>query len=632
MKWSGFSLNNQPIRYKLIIHFLLIGILPAIGLGVLIDWTASRIIERQVNDYTIQMIGKVNDSLEHYVENVQNMSYLISFDPNVDKFMEHGTYDEMAIRTFMTGFTTLHTEVAGIVIVNDKGNYISNEMYVRSTKSLMEEDWYKQAVQSKGIFRIIGHPSGRNLASHVDYKDSEVVSFVRAVVDPITQEVKGVIMIDLKLRVFSETVKDVRLGKSGYLMVVDDSGDTIYAPNHPLLQTLPEPLAEDGTAPASSGMYSAKVDGRSLQFIYRTSSFTNWMTVGVFPSGEPVSEMREIRFYVVSFAFFVCLLGIMASYYLSHSMSRPIGQLMSFMQKAESGDLTIRYWGDRQDEVGKLGRSFNLMLAQINRLIILTELQERQKREAELRSLQAHIKPHFLYNTLDTIQWMARRRNADDVADVVGSLSKLFRIGLNRGSDMIPLAEEFEHIRSYMNIQQTRYSGKISFTVSLDPAVANLYVLKLMLQPLVENAIYHGVKERRGPGVIEVSAKEEDGAVLLRVADDGAGIPPDKLARLMSKLESVSSEDGSPDGIGVQREISDMNADKPPADVLLGSSSQGGGSHSSGGEGGSGYGMMNVQARVRIAFGDSYGVKIESQVGQGTIVSIRHPIIRHLDK
>ncbi|MBD3922609.1 sensor histidine kinase [Paenibacillus sp. PR3] len=631
MKWSGFSLNNQPIRYKLVIHFLLIGILPAIGLGVLIDWTASRIIERQVNDYTIQMIGKVNDNLEHYVENAQNMTYLISFDPNVDQFMEHGKYDEMAIRTFMTGFTTLHTEVASIVIANDKGSYISNEMYVRSTKSLTEDDWYKQGVQSKGIFRIIGHPSGRNLASHVDYKDSEVVSFVRAVVDPITQDVKGVIMIDLKLRVFAETVKDVRLGKSGYLMVVDDSGDTIYAPDHPLLQTLPEPPAENGIAPASSGTYSAKVDGRSLQFIYRTSPFTNWMTVGVFPSDEPVSEMREIRFYVISFAFLVCLLGITASYYLSHSMSRPIGQLMSFMQKAESGDLTIRYWGDRQDEVGKLGRSFNLMLAQINRLITLTELQERQKREAELRSLQAHIKPHFLYNTLDTIQWMARRRNADDVADVVGSLSKLFRIGLNRGSDMIPLAEEFEHISSYMNIQQTRYSGKISFTVSLDPAVADLYVLKLMLQPIVENAIYHGVKERRGPGVIDVSAKEEDGAVLLRVADDGAGIPPDKLARLLSKLESISSEGGSPDGIGIQRETYGKNADKPAADVLLGGSSQGGGS-SSGGEGGSGYGMMNVQARVRIAFGDIYGVKIESQVGQGTVVTIRHPIIRYLDK
>ena len=316
---------------------------------------------------------------------------------------------------------------------------------------------------------------------------------------------------------------------------------------------------------------------------------------------------------------------------------------MSFMQKAESGDLTIRYWGNRQDEVGKLGRSFNTMLTQINRLITLTEVQERQKREAELRSLQAHIKPHFLYNTLDTIQWMARRRGADDVADVVGSLSKLFRIGLNRGSDMIPLAEEFEHISSYMNIQQTRYSGKISFRLSLDPAAGQLYVLKLMLQPLVENAIYHGIKERRGPGVIEVYAAEKDGVVLLRVSDDGIGITPERLEWLRRKLEVERAQ-------GLYADITGGNSDAGPGGAsfasaagnreevqaepvsLAGGSPRKLGTSSSGSEGGSGYGILNVQARVKVAFGDKYGVFIDSEAGIGTVVTILHPVIRHLKR
>ena len=146
------------------------------------------------------------------------------------------------------------------------------------------------------------------------------MSLVRAVVDPKTQRAKGVIMIDLKLRIIAETVKDVRLGKSGYLMVVDERGGAIYAPAHPLLQMLPEQMDGDGTAAAGYGMYSAKMDGRSLQLIYRTSPFTNWTTVGVFPSDETVSEMREIRFYVISFVFLVCMLGLAASYHLSHSM------------------------------------------------------------------------------------------------------------------------------------------------------------------------------------------------------------------------------------------------------------------------------------------------------------------------
>ena len=141
---------------------------------------------------------------------------------------------------------------------------------------------------------------------------------------------------------------------------------------------------------------------------------------------------------MICFLFVVCLFGVAASYTLSQSISRPIWQLMSFMQKAESGDLTTRYWGNRQDEVGMLGRSFNRMLLQIRKLMKLSELRERQKREAELRSLQAHIKPHFLYNTLDTIHWMARKKGADDVSDLVESLSRLFRIGLSKGMISFP--------------------------------------------------------------------------------------------------------------------------------------------------------------------------------------------------
>ncbi|GJM69010.1 hypothetical protein HMSSN036_12260 [Paenibacillus macerans] len=402
-----FTLNNLPIRYKLIVHFLLISILPSIGLGLLTNWTVDRIIERQITDNTLQLIGKVNKSLETYVENLQNMTYFISFNPEVLRFLEgQSEADHFEIRKFLQGFTTLYSEVAGILVVNSQGDYISNEMYARTPEKLTAEDWYKEAVRSKGIFKVIGHPHQRNVTTHVSYKDSEVVSAVRAILDPDTQQVKGVVLIDLKLRVIAETAQDVRLGKTGYLTVLDQEGQPIYAPPEPYTDRIPlERMNLEG-----SGTYSAWAGGRDLQFIYRVSPFTGWTTVGVFTMKESAAEMREIRFYVVSFVFVVCMLGMTASFYLAHSISRPIVQLTSFMQKAQSGDLTIRHWSDRTDEIGHLGRKFNAMLQQIGRLLSLTELQERQKREAELRSLQAHIKPHFLYNTLDTIHWMARRK------------------------------------------------------------------------------------------------------------------------------------------------------------------------------------------------------------------------------
>lgn len=601
------KMNNLPIRYKLIIHFLLISILPSIGLGLLIGWTVDRIVEEQSTENTMQLISKVNSALESEVETLQKISYLISFNPEVQVFLKgfkkdvsevnagtaNGETSEYNIRKFLQGFTTLSSEIAGIMLVNNEGGFISNEMYMRPGTNVTSEDWYKEAVDNKGIFKIVGHPYGRAVRSHVDYKESEIVSAVRAIVDPETQVVQGVVLVDLKLRVIAETARDVRLGKTGYLTVVDDSGDMIYAPQHTLMNNIPTELFTE-----SSGITSELISGRHLQLIYRTSSFTGWTTVGIFPMEESAYGVREITFNVVTFVFVVCMLGMTASFYLAYSISRPIGQLASFMSKAQSGDLTIRYWGQRSDEIGLLGQSFNTMLAQIGRLLSLTELQERQKREAELRSLQAHIKPHFLYNTLDTIHWMARNRGAEDIAEVVQSLSKLFRLGLSKGSDIIPLSDELEHIVSYLKIQHVRYSSKLAYTIQIDPQLGELFVLKLLLQPVVENAIYHGIKERRGPGHIWIEVSEREGDLFLTVRDNGAGIPPERLQMLRHRLEHV----------GVEGESKEVEQPVPENT-------------------GSGYGIMNVQARIRLTYGQPYGLSVESEQGVGTTVTLRHPMV-----
>ncbi len=451
-------LRNMPLRYQLMLLFLLFGIVPSLGLGLLVNWTVERIIERQVEDHTMQLIGKVNEALDTKMENLQNMTYLIAFNPDIGEFwkgrtladghaghasivtpenqggltqnsvqnqalsskqalssvQEQDTLYEM--QQFLQGYTTLYPEIAGILIVNEKGDYISNEMYARSTRSLTEEGWYQQAAQHAGIFTVLGQPSHRNVTTHVRYKDSEIVSVVRSVTDSETGHVLGVIMIDLKLRAVSQAARDVTLGKSGYLMVTDAEGRSVYRPDMPLIERIPSQWFGAG----DSGMFTREAGGRELLFMFRASEFTGWRTVGVFPARESTLEVRQIKFYVVCFVFIVCLFGLTASLRLSSSIAQPIFRLMSYMRAAETGDLTVRQWSDRGDEVGMLGRSFNRMLEQIRRLMSLSELRERQKRDAELRSLQEHIKPHFLYNTLDTIHWMARKNGADDVSDMVG--------------------------------------------------------------------------------------------------------------------------------------------------------------------------------------------------------------------
>lgn len=606
-------LRNMPLRYQLMLLFLLFAIVPSVGLGLLVNWTVERVVERQVEGHTMQLIGKVNEALNSKMENLQNMTYLIAFDPDIDAFMndkmppnddagiEPMNTDNNAateqnrlygIKQTLQGFTTLYPEIAGIVLVNESGDYISNEMYPRAEQSLIQENWYQKASANPGIFMVLGQPKERNLTTHVRYKDDEIVSVARSITDEASGRVRGVIMIDLKLRSVSQAARNVTLGKSGYVMVTDAEGQSVYKPEHPLIEHIPTDWFPSG----ESGTFTADTEGGTLLFMYQSSTFTGWRTVGVFPTRDSISEVRQIQFYVVSFVFVVCLFGLSASLWFSRSIAQPIFRLMSYMRRAETGNLRPGRWSDRADEIGMLGNSYNRMLVQIRQLISLNELRERQKRDAEMRSLQEHIKPHFLYNTLDTIHWMARKEGAEDVSGMVGALSRLFRIGLSKGQDYIPLHSEIEHMTSYMQIQQTRYRDRLQYTLNIPEELRDLFVLKLLLQPLIENAIYHGIKGRRGPGHIRVEAGLEHNRLLLTVQDNGAGMSNERLAEMQQLLEAP---------------LASLEASSP-------------------GMTGKSYGMLNVQARLRLSFGDEYGIVLESQEGEGTSVTIIHPLMREL--
>ncbi|NUU77604.1 sensor histidine kinase [Paenibacillus xylanilyticus] len=603
----------MPLRYQLMLLFLFFAIVPSVGLGLLVNWTVERIVERQVEGHTMQLIGKVNEALDSKMENLQNMTYLIGFDPDIRAFMEGKTdsdghtgivepdndlnqvraQDQLyGIKQYLQGFTTLYPEIAGIVLVNGNGNYISNEMYPRTNQSLIQEEWYKSAAGKAGIFTVLGQPSQRNITTHVRYKDSEIVSVARSITDETSGRVLGVIMIDLKLRTVSQAARDVTLGKSGYVMVTDAEGRSVYMPDNPLVEQIPSAWFQSG----DSGTFNGEVQGKELLFMYQSSAFTGWRTVGVFPARETIAEVRQIQFYVVSFVFVVCLFGLSASLRFSSSIAQPIFRLMSYMRRAETGNLRSGRWSDRADEIGMLGRSFNRMLAQIRQLMSLNELRERQKREAEMRSLQEHIKPHFLYNTLDTIHWMARKKGVDDVSEMVGALSRLFRIGLSKGNDYIPLHSEIEHISSYLQIQQTRYRDRLQCELIIPEELRELFVLKLLLQPIVENAIYHGIKARRGPGTIRIEAKIADGKLSLTVQDNGAGMSSERLREMIgllhAPLESMETQEA--------------------------------------GQGGKSYGMLNVQARLQLSFGEEYGIRLDSKEGEGTCVTIIQPLMKEL--
>ena len=301
-------------------------------------------------------------------------------------------------------------------------------------------------------------------------------------------------------------------------------------------------------------------------------------------------SMREgfVRWETLSIIlmFFAIAFSVLAAVSLSRSIYIPIKKLHDVTTTITRNDLQALVTSDNVDEITELGMSFNIMIGRIRELLDSKIKEQENLKKAELRALQAQINPHFLYNTLDTIIWMAQSNKTDQVIEIVSALSKFFRISLSKGNDWITIGEEIERTKSYLTIQRMRYRDIMDFTIEVEEGVSNYTILKLILQPLVENALYHGIKNKRQGGTIRVRAKmRNENEVLLEVEDDGIGFTPDKLAQLQSELADDSGD--------IRME--------------------------------SGFGIGNVNKRIRLYYGKQFGVTVKSEYNTGTCVSLFIP-------
>ncbi len=294
--------------------------------------------------------------------------------------------------------------------------------------------------------------------------------------------------------------------------------------------------------------------------------------------------------FVISMTVFVVLVGfaLILSVVIPNSIAKPIYQLSTVTDKVAGGNLTVRVKEVHGAEVSKLGASLNSMIEKIQQLLHTVEVEQTNLREAELELLQAQINPHFLYNTLDTIIWLTESGKAQDVVGIVRSLSDFFRTSLNHGNGMFTLSEEERHVRSYMEIQQVRYQDILDYEVNIPEELKDAVIPKITLQPLVENALYHGIKNRRGKGLISIGAYREEKDVVIFVKDNGIGMTESQLEEVRGRIRH------RPD-------------------------------YSSHGSRHESYGLYNVNERIKLKFGPGYGLAFSSVHGEGTCVYVRIP-------
>ncbi|WP_248924477.1 sensor histidine kinase [Paenibacillus hamazuiensis] len=589
---------SSSLRSKLLLMFVFFTCVPLISVGLIsyqksfnIVFKNSKASTKLVADTQARDIDQLfidTGKLLELRKNPQVLQFLFS--------QNAATYENAKdiLKTISSYRQTYrYDKVLNITMINLYGRGISER------KGVFQID--RNPLRNPQLAYLVDHPDevlnvpfGNSSMERLDgfqYNNTNVISMISTVQQRITHEVIGFIIIDMDDSIVKKFCDEVTIGRNGFFFVVDKDGNPIFSPSQtggrsglPKKEDLKELLNGSATELIDSSEGKPK-------FIFASASLsTGWKIIGYVPLQEIVEEANSIRQLIIISVGLCIAFALILHFFVSSRLIRPVHVLKNKMQLAASGFLEAKVTPAGTDEIAELGNSFNIMLGKIRTLLdqIIKEQQEIKK--AEQRALQAQINPHFLYNTLDSILWMAEAGKKDQVVQLVMSLSRLFRISLSKGKDWITVAKELEHLQSYLTIQRMRYRDILEYEIDVDESLHSYPILKMTLQPIVENAIYHGIKNKRGKGLIRIRAfAEDDKHIVFVVEDNGIGMPPERLEKVRSDLSEA----------------------QPPEET--------------GNEVSGGFGLHNVQQRIRLYYGEACKVQLDSEPNEGTVVTIRLP-------
>lgn len=576
----------RSIQTNIALAFVLLILMTIFVMSFTSYYLSKDAVQANVQAYTTELVRQVDSNIETYVNGMKYISDLVAGNRTVREYLSKTSFASLAeekqykaaIADFLGSMLVSRTDIASVNIYGANGQFVSGspELELNPYIDIRTLNWFTKAREAGG--RSVISPS------HVQpvFKDrySWVVSLSRQLRSEDGTRELGVFWVDLNFSVMNDMLRNINLGDRGYLFIVDTEGKIVYHPQQQLIYSNLKSEQIDRVLAVKNGTFTSDEGSGSRMYTVQDSGF-GWKIVGVSYVDELIGNQAEVRYSFLALGLICIFAAILLSVYLSQRVSRPIRQLQTYMKEVEKGNFDIQVPVPRTIEVGRLARAFNIMVGKIKELMTQTVRDQEQKRKSEMNALQAQINPHFLYNTLDSIIWMAESNKNKEVVLMTSALAKLFRSSISRGEELVPIHNEIEHITNYLMIQKMRYKNKLDYEIDIAESVRHYPTIKVILQPLVENAIYHGIKKKRGPGMIAISSEEKGGDILLTVRDNGIGMDEETVRKLLLPF--------------------------PP------------------GQGGRGVGVLNVHERLRLYFGPPYGLSFASVPGEGTTATIRIP-------
>lgn len=572
---------NRSIRNSIFIYFTITSLVAVLLIVISIYSRLSSQLYDTVKQENVNLVNRVDSSMEVYLRNIMKLSDTIYYG-----IIKNANLSEDSIGEKLTLLYNNNKEqVSNIALISKEGEPISVVPAARFRKNFKAEDeeWFVNALnKTENIHFTLPHV--QKMFEKGDNSYNWVISMSRAVeitVGGSTEQ--AVLLIEMAYQGLEEVLDEVTLGNGGYIYLMDSNGDIIW---HPKFELIASGRVKENNLVAAGyddGSREEVFNGTRQTVVTKTVGYTGWKLVGVIKGTGISLNMLKTRLFIVFVILLIIFIVILINSYISFRVTNPIRELEKSVKALEEGNLDADIYMGGSYEVQHLGKSVQDMKFRIKGLMQDIVNEHEEKRKSEFDSLQAQINPHFLYNTLDIIVWQIENEKQSEAVHTVTALARFFRLSLGKGKNIVTVKDEIDHVKNYLMIQHMRFKNKFDYEFDIAEDVLELPSLKLMLQPLVENAIYHGMEFMDGDGMIMVKAWRKEDELYLSVADNGLGMTEDKVEM-----------------------------------ILTGKSTSGNGR-------GSGIGVKNVNERIKLYFGEAYGLTIDSEPDEGTTVIIHLP-------
>lgn len=581
---KSLLMRFRSIRTSIIFSFALLIIFALlIFLLLSLNFTRETVLENST-EYTSQLIGQVNNDIDSYIGYMENISSIVASNSDVRDYLfepELSQERQEELRQRITGvfktITDTRDDITNIALLSKKRECLINKgnSELNPFISVPELSWYQDALDAGGKTVISSSHVQNAIYGSYDW----VVTLSCNISKLDDTEGGGVFFVDLNYSSISDLCERLSLGNKGYIYILDEDGGIVY---HPQQQLIYSGMKKELISEIMETEESSFLTGDGRLYTISRSEQTGWIVVGVSMVSELMYRANATRGIYLLIALVLFMAALILAYLLSNEITKPIKSLEKSMKEVERGNFAHAALEVRdENEIGHLSRNFNMMTEEIQNLIEQRDREQQIKRKSELKVLQSQINPHFLYNTLDSIIWMAEWGKNQEVVRMTSSLAKLLRRSISNEQEEVTVAEEAEYTETYLTIQKMRYKDKLEYEIAMEPEILQEKVIKLILQPLVENAIYHGIKYKEGKGLLCIRGFRKGDRMVLEVQDDGKGMDADTLEHIFEKHKRDTRSNG--------------------------------------------VGLNNVNERIQLYYGGEYGISFQSSPGKGTKATIILP-------